>query len=101
MYLHLALVADANTLASSMLSIYTFDDVNAPGYGIAVIARIIQSEMTDLLIQGMDEIIETPVQHVTQHVQCSQSVLFFLITIWNINLWDRFTKISKYSGVKQ
>lgn len=60
-----------NTLAYIMLS-SRFHGINGLRYNIAVITGIIQSEMTDLLMQGMDVMTETPGQYVSQYVEDSK-----------------------------
>lgn len=76
-----------------MLSNSRFDDVNVLRYGIAVITRIIQSETTDLLIQGMDLMTQTPVQYVlfTVHTKCS--VIQCEAWLGNGHIWAQLTKI--------
>lgn len=46
-----------------------FHGINGLRYNIAVITGIIQSEMTDLLMQGMDVMTGTPGQYVSQYVE--------------------------------
>lgn len=60
-----------NALAYIMLS-GRFHGTNVLRYNIAVITGIIQSEMTDLLMQGMDIMTKTPGQHVSQYVEDSE-----------------------------
>lgn len=85
-----------------MLSNSRFDDVNVLRYGIAVITRIIQSETTDLIIQGMDLMTQTPVQYVlfTVHTKCS--FIQCEAGLGNGQIWDHFTKIitNYYNGIK-
>lgn len=93
---------NANTLAYSMLSNSRFDGVNVLRYGIAVITRIIQSEMADLLIQGMDLMTQTPLQYVlfTVHTKCS--FIQCEAGLGNGQIWGQFTKIitNYHNGIK-
>lgn len=60
-----------NALTYIMLS-SRFHGINGLRYNIAVITGIIQSEMTDLLMQGMDVMTETPGQYVSRYVEDSK-----------------------------